>query len=115
MHIRIYQINLDRDNQFLAFAGTDILYDILGRVEVDSSIYDPVFNGTTRKKTLEGVFTQFNVDRPKDFYGRSMSVSDVLEIVTAVPQTHLAPGFYFCDSYGWRRISFDPTSAGGCP
>lgn len=54
------------------------------------------FNGNT---TLEGLFAQFNNDRPDDFFGHSLSVSDV--IVISVDGKDTA---YFCDSFGFTEM-----------
>ena len=40
-----------------------------------------------------------------------MSVSDVVEIKDPCADT-VEPGFYFCDSLGFKKIEFDPDKAG---
>lgn len=45
---------------------------------------------------LEALFTKFNVARPKDFMGHSMSVSDVIK---------LDDKYYYCDITGWKDIT----------
>jgi hypothetical protein len=47
---------------------------------------------------LEKLFKKFNLDRPIDFTGHSLSVSDIVKINTR---------YYFCDSIGWKYITFD--------
>ena len=32
------------------------------------------------EETLEGIFVLFNIDRPQDFKGHSMSVSDIIKL-----------------------------------
>ena len=46
-----------------------------------------------------------NINHPSDYRGRSLSVSDVVEVYEsdAVPQ-----GFYFCDSVGFKQVAFHP-------
>lgn len=54
--------------------------------------------------SLENIYQKFNVDHPADYKGRSLSVSDVVEIRES---DTLNPGFYFVDSIGFKSISFD--------
>ena len=49
--------------------------------------------------TLEALFAQFNNDRPDDFFGHSLSVSDV--IVISIDGKDTA---YFCDSFGFTEM-----------
>ena len=71
MGLRIYQINLDRDENGVSFES----YDYLSKAQpdgIDSRIYDLTFDGYVDAKSLEDVFTIFNTDRPDDFRGRSL-------------------------------------------
>lgn len=45
------------------------------------------------------IFHVFNMRRPEDFKGHSLSVSDVIEITTDITTS-----FYYCDPFGWQRI-----------
>lgn len=54
--------------------------------------------------SLEAIYEKFNIDHPADYEGRSLSVSDVVEIRES---NTLNPGFYFVDSIGFKAISFD--------
>lgn len=105
MNIRIYQINLDRDVNRVAFDGMEYLERFHGSTEIDSSIYDKVYDGEADCQSLEGVFGMFNTALPADYHGRSLSVSDVVEIVEA---ENVKPGFYFCDSIGFKEVPFEP-------
>ena len=60
--------------------------------------------GIVRRISLENIYQKFNVDHPADYKGRSLSVSDVVEIRES---DTLNPGFYFVDSIGFKSISFD--------
>ena len=93
MDIIIYQINLSRDDDRVAYLGLSQLDKFQGSSEVNSGIYDKVFEGAVEVDTLEGVYQMFNCDCPEDFQGHSLSVSDVVEIVNGENA-----GFYFCDS-----------------
>ena len=105
MKIKIYQVNHDRDQNNVCFMGMEALKRIQGNTEVNSAIYDSVFEGEVQCKTLENVYEMFNRNHPQGYKARSLSVSDVVEIVE---DEKLKPGFYFCDSIGYKEISFDP-------
>ena len=47
------------------------------------------------ENTLEELFEIFNIDHPKDYTGRSLSVSDIVEIDGEN---------YFCDAFGWIKL-----------
>lgn len=106
MDIKIYQINLSRDDDRIAFLGHSQLERFQESAEVNSGIYDKVFEGAVEADTLEGVYQMFNCDCPDDFRGHLLSVSDVVEIVGDKDA-----GFYFCDSIGFQRVEFDPDQA----
>ena len=105
IEIKIYQINMDRDHNRVAFANLDHLEQYQGTAEIDSTIYDEVFSGTVDCTDLEDVYRMFNVDHPEGYTGRSLSVSDVVQITAGRDP---APGFYFCDSYGFEKVRFEP-------
>lgn len=109
MNIKIYQINSDRDVNRVLFVGLDRIEKWQGSSDVDSSLYDKVYEGTVDCKSLEDVYHMFNMNRPPEFTGHSLSVSDVVEICDET--SSLACGFYFCDSIGFKKIDFDPVKA----
>ena len=49
----------------------------------------------SEEKILDNLFEQFNVAHPKNYHGRSMSVSDVVVLNGTM---------YYCDSFGWKKI-----------
>ena len=108
MKISIYQINRDRDTRNLKFMGLDYTRRTLQTAEPDCAAYDKVYTGDVRCRNLEDVYTMFNINRPNDFRGHSLSVSDVVEVEDAASMT---PGYYFCDSIGFREIPFQPDLA----
>ena len=55
MDIRIYQVNTKRDPNNVCFMSHDRLERFQGSAEIDSKIYDKVFEGKVNCKTLEGV------------------------------------------------------------
>lgn len=100
----IYQINVDRDTANVCFIGMESLEKIKGTKEVNAAAYDRVYDGKMDCISLENIYQKFNVDHPADYKGRSLSVSDVVEIRES---DTLNPGFYFVDSIGFKPISFD--------
>lgn len=77
---------------------------IKGTKDVNAAAYDRVYDGKMDCISLENIYQKFNVDHPADYKGRSLSVSDVVEIRES---DTLNPGFYFVDSIGFKSISFD--------
>ena len=100
----IYQINVDRDTANVCFIGMESLERIKGTKEVNAAAYDRVYDGKMDCNSLENIYQKFNIDHPGDYKGRSLSVSDVVEIKES---DTLNPGFYFVDSIGFKSISFD--------
>ena len=100
----IYQINVDRDTANVCFIGMESLEKIKGTKEGNAAAYDRVYDGKMDCISLENIYQKFNVDHPADYKGRSLSVSDVVEIRES---DTLNPGFYFVDSIGFKSISFD--------
>ena len=106
MKINIYQINIDRDTDNRAYMDTDHLNHFFGSTEVKSELYDKVFSGNVECETLDDVYRKFNIDQPKEYRGRSLSISDVVEILESKSEKN---GFYFCDRTGYNQVSFDPS------
>ena len=105
MKIKIYQIDMERDEHRIAMMGYE---DTLARMNgdaIDSSLYDLVFDGEVEAKDLEAVYAKFNLDHPAGYTGRSMSVSDVVQVMESNTGKE---GFYFCDSIGFKEIPFQP-------
>ena len=106
MKINIYQINRDRDPQRLKFLGLDAVRKVLRSAEPDCAVYDKVYSGNVKCRNLEDVFVFFNSGKPEGFWGHSLSVSDVVEVEDAASIT---PGFYFCDSIGFKEQTVNVT------
>lgn len=70
---------------------------------VDFRQYNTVYTGEINAdgkdpaEILEALYTKFNTNRPADFRGHSLSVSDLVALE--------ATGTYFCDSIGWKQIN----------
>lgn len=106
MKIKIYQVSMERDIDNFAFMNLDFLQRKQGNREPNSSDYDLVFEGNVGCKNLEEVYTMFNMNHPAGYKARSLSVSDVVEVIEG---GKVEPGFYYCDSIGFEMVSFDPS------
>lgn len=104
MDVRIYQIDHERDSQRVSFCGMDSLEKFTGSRDVDSSIYDCVYEGTLPCDTLDEVYEKLNLDHPEGYHGHSLSVSDVVEICDK--EDDPLHGFHFVDSVGFVKIDF---------
>ena len=107
MKIKIYQINMDRDNGSYSFTNYENTIRRTGG-DIRSGIYDCVFDGEVACKGLEEVYEKFNIDSPPGFKGHSLSVSDIVEIAES---DSVEKGYYFCDSIGFKKIDFEPEKA----
>ena len=105
MNVRIYQINMKRDANNVAFMNYESLPKFQGSSEIDSSLYDKVFEGEVNCFTLEKLYEIFNLKHPAGYKGRSMSVSDVVEVIDGNTGKSY---FHFCDSFGFQKVDFDP-------
>ena len=96
--ILIYQIPHD-DPKNLMFTRYDSLSEPPSREN-----YDAVYTATIEPKetvsaTLEAAYQKYNVDRPLDFTGHSLSVSDILAI-----KQNGEVSYHYCDSVGFREL-----------
>ena len=108
MNIAIYQINRERDSNRVCFMNYEALPRFQGSQEPDPALYDKVYDGAVDCANLEGVYRVFNLEHPAEYRGHSLSVSDIVEVKKA-PSTE--PGFYFCDSVGFKPVPFEPVKA----
>ena len=104
MRMRLYQINTDRDEKGLAFMNYEFVKRRTNTDRIDRNIYDCVFDGEVNCKSLESVFDLFNFRYPDGYEGRSLSLSDVVEVMES---DHVPKGLYFCDSIGFKEVMFD--------
>lgn len=81
MKFRIFQINMDRDKDRVAFQDLEHLEQFQGSPEINSAVYDMVYERDMGCSGLEELFRVFNLEHPGDYTGRSLSVSDIVEVV----------------------------------
>lgn len=106
MQIKIFQVNMDRDTDRIAFESMDYLQRYGQTVRPE--LYDKLFEGEVGCGNLEDVFQMFNLSHPAGYRGRSLSVSDVVAVCD--PNTGVER-YYFCDSIGFKEIEFDASKA----
>jgi len=100
----ILQLDKDRIVE-KGFRSLDAINREFGKVFLGdyTTAYIGLHEGKNEEIILEHLFHIFNVDRPTDFWGHSMSVSDVIELNnTKTNETK----FYYCDSFGFKEIEF---------
>lgn len=108
MKINIYQINRERDTRRVVFQNLKHTRFFQESDKINSRIYDRVYSGEVNCSNLEEVFVMFNQNRPAEFHGWSLSVSDIVEVVES---GIVEKGFYFCDSWGFTEIEFESEKA----
>lgn len=106
MKIQIYQIQTEKDKKHLCFMNYEYIMKNNKGI-IPKNIYDCVFSGEVSAENLEEIFRIFNIEHPKDYTGRSLSVSDIVEI-----QYEGKNEFFFCDSIGFKMIVFDKSMIG---
>lgn len=98
----IYQLKKPDDNIYIRFESLERLAELGQKPEFSN--YDKVYEGDlsavnargdTVGDKLEAVFLKFNLDRPEDFKGHSLSVSDVVVMDDKA---------YYVDSVGFQPL-----------
>lgn len=112
MNIRLYQINLHRDKNRVAFESLERMRTYSGEDWPDGSIYDLVFEGSVQvheQTALEALFAMFNTDAEliQRSTGRSMCVSDIVEFPLPMKIGEQISRFWYCDPVGFKPVMFD--------
>ena len=89
MKYEIFQVN-DQYRHDVGFERYNFVKKYVGEPRRDW--YDLVYEFDGEGFELDDIFEKFNIDRPDDFKGHSMSVSDVVGIDGR---------YYYCDSWTW--------------
>ena len=98
----IYQLRNVDDTAELRFMGTDYLQS--KGLEIDRANYIPVYTGNLasngdEQDKLNDIYAKFNIDRPQDFTGHSLSVSDIV----ALRQNGVI-SCHYVDSWGFKEV-----------
>lgn len=91
--VKIYQINAEtaQHKLFEGFSGEPINmndYKFIYETVHKSNVKDPI-------RVLNEVYQSFNISKPKDFKGHSLSVSDIV-LLNGIP--------YYVDRFGFKLI-----------
>lgn len=106
MKVRIYQIIPELDEDHLMFR--DLKYILVAsNKRIPAELYECVYEGDFESEHLERLFIILNSDFPRDYYARSLSVSDVVEVIHSPEKS----SFYFCDSFGFQLFPFEKEKA----
>ena len=93
-YITIYQVK-DIENTLYAFRDFDDKFNFSDYENKYSCQMSDV-NTDGDVGLLEQVFEIFNIDRPEDFKGHSLSVSDIVKVDNK---------YYYCEIFGWKDIT----------
>lgn len=98
----IYQLRNSDDTAELRFMGTEYLQS--KGLEIDRSNYVPVYTGNLdspgdEQDKLNNIYAKFNIDRPQDFTGHSLSVSDIV-----VLRQNGVVSCHYVDSWGFKEM-----------
>ena len=98
----IYQLRNSDDTAELRFMGTEYLQS--KGLEIDRSNYVSVYTGNLdstgdEQDKLNNIYAKFNIDRPQDFTGHSLSVSDIV----ALRQNGVV-SCHYVDSWGFKEM-----------
>ena len=93
-NVKIYQMNVNSDILFMPYDFT------MKHGGIDFENYDMVYemcviDNRNEYQILEDIYEMLNIDHPHDSRGRSLSVSDIVE---------LNGNRYFVDSFGYQKI-----------
>lgn len=103
MDIKIYQIpGNGPDFRVYGFASWEDTVKAAGSMAIPRERYKLVWQQRRKKAPaaplLNELYEIFNVRPPETYRGRSLSVSDVVEL-DGTP--------YFCDSFGWQKVKWE--------
>ena len=94
----IYQLKGGDETRDYRFEPLERLRELGLSVQKDN--YDLVYSAPLADgETLEDLFVRFNVERPEDFTGHSLSVSDVIVLHHGELQSA-----HYCDSFGFTEV-----------
>ncbi len=94
----IYQLKDTEETRDIRFMAMDYL-EMKG-IPVSKENYTLVYTGELKEgMSLEDIYTRFNIDRPVDFTGHSLSVSDVVVLHQDGENTS-----HYVDAVGYREI-----------
>ena len=94
----IYQLKGGSETLDYRFEPLDTIRN--NGLSVKPENYEQVYTAPlTAKDNLESIYTRFNVDRPADFTGHSLSVSDIVVLHQNGKDTA-----HYCDRFGFSQV-----------
>ena len=97
----IYQLRRDIGEAYRDYAFRDYESLTEAGLTAQRSNYDLTYTAPmTEPVSLDGLFQKYNLDRPGDFGGHSMSVSDIVAIRQGGQVS-----YYYCDSFGFKELT----------
>lgn len=99
MKYGILQVKEDKMRDF-AFESFELAERHNGVGSVVKENYDQVYEfdlDSSAEVRLDDIYEIFNISRPDDFKGHSLSVSDVVRCDDK---------YYYCDSFGWKELDW---------
>ena len=95
----IYQLKGGDELHGLRFEAYERAKDTINRTNYQIVYTGTLPEGNTLPQRLDALYRQFNIDRPPDFYGHSLSVSDVIVI-----RQNGAFSAHYVDSIGFVEL-----------
>lgn len=94
----IYQLKSGNEILDYRFEPLDAIRN--NGLSVKPENYEQVYTAPlTEKDSLESIYTRFNIDRPADFKGHSLSVSDIVVLHQDGKDTA-----HYCDRFGFSQV-----------
>ncbi|WP_270760097.1 antirestriction protein ArdA [Ruminococcus bicirculans (ex Wegman et al. 2014)] len=94
----IYQLKSGNETLDYRFEPLDAIRS--NGLSVKPENYELVYTAPlTEKDSLESIYTRFNIDRPADFKGHSLSVSDIVVLHQDGNDTA-----HYCDRFGFSQV-----------
>ena len=98
-YFEIFQLKENMENRQFYFM--DLSFWQSEGVAVEHTRYDLTYTAPLDEKTiLDDIYCRFNIDRPSDFFGHSLSVSDVV-----VLHRNGKTDSYFVDNIGFQPVT----------
>lgn len=94
----IYQLKSGNETLDYRFEPLDAIRN--NSLSVKPENYEQVYTAPlTEKDSLESIYTRFNINRPADFKGHSLSVSDIVVLHQDGKDTA-----HYCDRFGFSQV-----------
>ena len=103
----LLQLKSCEENRLRLFEDYETTVERCGGVELDRYVSVDIgrVEAVSEREACEKLFTRYNApgERPKDYTGRSMSVSDVIRLYDD-SERPTKQTVWFCDSFGFRKL-----------